>query len=437
MPGRKLIIATNMAEIIILIGVVHVINSVRAKSKLYNPENEFYAIYELPISKAQAQQRASIAGYTQEGLVYRICTQASYDSQLTDHTVPDIQCSDMLSELLQIVKMGRNPVSFPYMCPPATETIIKALGIHSELRTINPVGTRLEITPHGENILSLPVGVFCAEALLESAKWHCVDEMISVVSMIEESEGGTGLFKKLEKYDKDHEKAIRDVKSSFDQAHGDHIMLHNIHLSWKQARHDGKANEWLQEKMMVGDTLKRIDTLRNRLLRIMGTARGRERYGWKKSMLPTSSRYYTYILVTLASGFFLQVAKRVPAGLKSPSKVPKEPEIELYDTVRQDSRAKLYKGQSFGPQSSEWVIYNEFSHKGMDEAYLSLVTPVPFEILLEGRLEYWANVDSKPAGHIRDSLIEKIMELTGLERSDLSAEIPRLPQQQQQQQHQQ
>jgi HrpA-like RNA helicase len=361
-----------------------------------------------------------------------MCIEAGYHTQLTDHTIPDIQCGDMLSEVLQIVKLGRNPINFPYMCPPAPETVVRALGIYAELGTIKRVGTRLEITPHGENVLSLPVTVFCAEALLASARWKCTDEMISVISMIEASEGGTTLFKKQEKYDKDHEKAIKDVKSYFNQTHGDHIMLHNIYNSWRYACEDGVADVWLHEKLMVGATLKRADTLRSRLLRIMGTEKGRERYGWKESMEPTSSRYFVRILVALASGFHLQVAKRVPTAPKSPSKATNGSDEELYDTVRQGARAKLYQGQSFSPQSSDWVIYNEFSNKGPDKAYLSLVTPVPLELILEEHHEYWVNVESKTAGHIQDALIKRICELTELDESEIRVKMPPPPQQEQQ-----
>lgn len=432
-PGRNLFIATSMAESsIAFVGVAHVIDSMRVESKLYNPEDESHTLNELPISKAQAQQRASRAGRTGEGCVYRMCTQTDYDTQLTDHTVPDIQNGDMLSQILQIVKLGHNPFDFPYMSPLATVTVTKALSIHSELGTLELSNRGLELTSRGKNILDLPVSVFCANALLESATYNCVDEMISVVSMIEASEGGTCFFTVPETRDRDFEKALKETKSYFSQSNGDFLMLLNIYFNWRHACDEGRTDEWLRERMMVRSTLERADALRSRLLRIMATEQGREQFGWKESQDPTSPTFYTMVLCALAAGFHLQVAKRVPAAPKSPSNASEESEPELYDTVRQGIRAKLPNGQSFGPEKSDWVIYNELSKKGPNKAFLSLVSPVPLKILMKACPDYWSNVDTKPAGHIRDALVQKIMELTGLEESEITGEMQQPSQQQQQ-----
>jgi pre-mRNA-splicing factor ATP-dependent RNA helicase DHX15/PRP43 len=443
--GRKLILATNIAETsVTLTGVTHVIDSCRVKSKVYNPEDESYALRELWISKAQAQQRAGRAGRTQEGFAYRMCTETGYYSQLTDYTVPDIQNSDMLSEVLQIIKIKRSPFDFPYMSGPATETVIKAVGILHEMGALERQGAKLRLTSHGENLLSLPVSVFCANALLESAKWSCVDEMIMIVSMIERSEGGTSLFKRPEIFDKAIERKIIDTKSQFHSRHGDHLMLLNIYLRYRETCERGASEQWLDHNMMTGNTLKRVDHLRDKLLRIMGSVNGRKQFGWTSSMEPGSNRYSTRILFALAGGFHLRVAKHIPAGPVSKkskrsqgpnplsSKEP-EPVPEVYETVRHGARAELHKGQSFGPEASEWVIYHEFSNNS-EKAYLNLVTPIPLKMLMETRRAYWCDTKSKPTGHIRDALVKQIIELTGCAESEVLVDMPPPPQQQQQQQ---
>lgn len=98
----------------------------------------------------------------------------------------------------------------------------------------------------------------------------------------------------------------------------------------------------------------------------------------------------------------------------------------------------LEKGTFFRSNNSDWVIYNEFDNKGTAQNFLRLVTPIPLELLLLARPDYWANVDNKPAGHIQDALVQKIIQLTECAESEIFVDIqpPPNPQQQQQQQQQ-
>lgn len=198
-----------------------------------------------------------------------MCTEIGYHAQLTDFTVPEIQNGDMLQECLDIIRIGRNPITFSYMSPPATETVIRALGIHLERGTLTMSPRReLALTSRGEHVSMLPVNAFSAVALLESSKYGCCDEMVMLVSMIEAIEGGNILFKNVEN-DPKIWAAITKTKSNFGKGFGDHIMLFNIYLSWREARHKGTTVQWLQDCYMVGSTLKLADTVRNQLLRIL------------------------------------------------------------------------------------------------------------------------------------------------------------------------
>jgi len=67
-PGRKIVVATNIAETSITIdGIVYVIDPGFAKQKVYNPRVRVESLLVSPISKASAQQRAGRAGRTRPG----------------------------------------------------------------------------------------------------------------------------------------------------------------------------------------------------------------------------------------------------------------------------------------------------------------------------------------------------------------------------------
>ncbi len=77
--GRKIILATNVAETSITIdGIVYVIDTGFSKQKVFNPRMRVESLLVSPISKASAKQRAGRAGRTRPGKCFRLYTEASY-----------------------------------------------------------------------------------------------------------------------------------------------------------------------------------------------------------------------------------------------------------------------------------------------------------------------------------------------------------------------
>jgi pre-mRNA-splicing factor ATP-dependent RNA helicase DHX15/PRP43 len=83
MKGRKIIVATNIAETSITIdGIVYVIDPGFAKQKVFNPRMRVESLLVSPISKASAKQRAGRAGRTKPGKCFRLYTEKSYNEEL-------------------------------------------------------------------------------------------------------------------------------------------------------------------------------------------------------------------------------------------------------------------------------------------------------------------------------------------------------------------
>ena len=73
--GRKIIVATNIAETSITIdGIVYVIDPGFAKQKVFNPRMRVESLLVSPISRASAKQRAGRAGRTKPGKCFRLYT---------------------------------------------------------------------------------------------------------------------------------------------------------------------------------------------------------------------------------------------------------------------------------------------------------------------------------------------------------------------------
>lgn len=116
-PGRKCIVATNIAETSLTIdGIVYVVDPGFSKQKVYNPRIRVESLLVSPISKASAQQRAGRAGRTRPGKCFRLYREKDFMEQLEEQTHPEILRSNLANTVLELVKVGiKDLVRFDYV----------------------------------------------------------------------------------------------------------------------------------------------------------------------------------------------------------------------------------------------------------------------------------------------------------------------------------
>ena len=395
--GRKLLVATNIAETsITLTGVTHVIDSCQFKSKMWNPRDGSWSLRTQWVSKAVAQQRAGRAGRTREGMAYRMCTERGFQEQLLEHSVPAIKEGDMLTECLNILKMGQSPLTFPYIVAPATEIIVNALTTLGQLGAVDSKGQNL--TARGQEIARLPIDVYSAVVLLESPRFFCSSEMLSLVSMIEASDGGSDVF--IKPSSKQEKARIGVIRDGFCHGSGDHITLLNIYMSWRAACKAKTEDDFVKQNKLNVSVLRTADQTRLQLFRML--------YGhgdWGLYFLDSSKPgYHVQVMKALAAGNYLRVAKREPqAGPKN------------YQTVRHGAEVVLTGETDLGVPSrnNEWVIYNEYRSDGGSKKSIRLVSAIAPEILVSSNPKYWFEAEFLPKDHIKDGLVKVIANMTG------------------------
>ena len=121
--------ATNIAETSLTIdGIVYVIDCGFAKQTSFNPRSGMESLIVTPISKASANQRAGRAGRVAPGKCFRLYTAWSYQNELDDTTVPEIQRTNLASVVIMLMSLGiKDLIHFDFMDPPPAETLIRAL----------------------------------------------------------------------------------------------------------------------------------------------------------------------------------------------------------------------------------------------------------------------------------------------------------------------
>ncbi|KAH7885082.1 Asp-Glu-Ala-His box polypeptide 16, isoform CRA_f [Phlebopus sp. FC_14] len=254
-PGaRKVVLATNIAETSITIdGVVFVIDPGFVKQNAYNPRTGMSSLVVVPCSRASANQRAGRAGRVGPGKAFRLYTKWAYANELEENTVPEIQRTNLGMTVLVLKSLGiNNFMEFEFMDPPPGETLIRALELLYALGALNDRG---ELTKLGRRMAEFPVDPMLSKAIIESEKYVCTDEVLTIISMLSES---ASLFYR----PKDKKLHADQARQNFVRAGGDHFTLLNV---WEQWADTNYSQQFCYEQFLQFKSLSRARDIRDQL----------------------------------------------------------------------------------------------------------------------------------------------------------------------------
>jgi pre-mRNA-splicing factor ATP-dependent RNA helicase DHX15/PRP43 len=332
-PGRKCIVATNIAETSLTIdGIVYVVDPGFSKQKIYNPRIRVESLLVSPISRASAQQRAGRAGRTRPGKCFRLYTEEAFKKELIEQTHPEILRSNLSNTILELKKLGvQDLVHFDFMDPPAPETMMRALEELNYLACLDDEG---ELTDLGSRSSEFPLDPSLAVMLITSPEFYCSNEILSIVSLL----SVPNVFVR----PASNRKRADEMKSHFIHAEGDHLTLLNVYHAFKGEEQKGSdMKKWCHEHFLSFRSLTSADDVRGQLKALM------EYHEIELMSTPWGDKnYYTNIRRALVSGFFMQVAHRESNG-------------RIYHTIKDDQNVILHP--STGVKIDyDWVLYNEF-----------------------------------------------------------------------------
>jgi pre-mRNA-splicing factor ATP-dependent RNA helicase DHX15/PRP43 len=373
-PGRKCIVATNIAETSLTIdGIVYVVDPGFSKQKVYNPRIRVESLLVSPISKASAQQRAGRAGRTRPGKCFRLYTEGAFKKELIEQTYPEILRSNLSSTVLELKKLGIDDlVHFDLMDPPAPETLMRALEELNYLACLDDDGN---LTHMGKLASEFPLDPALAVMLISSPEFYCSNEILSLTALLSVPQ----VFVR----PASARKRADEMKNLFAHPDGDHLTLLNVYHAFKSDDAQANARQWCHDHFLSLRSLQSADNVRLQLKRIM------EREELELMSTPfEDKKYYENIRRALVSGFFMQVAKREANG-------------KTYTTVKDNQTVLLHPSTVLGGES-EWVIYNEFVLTSKN--YIRTLTGIRGEWLLDISPAYY-QLDSFPKGEMKTALM--------------------------------
>ncbi|CAN0910231.1 Pre-mRNA-splicing factor ATP-dependent RNA helicase DEAH1 [Linum grandiflorum] len=368
--ARKLVLATNIAETSLTIdGIKYVIDPGFCKMKSYNPRTGMESLLVTPISKASATQRAGRSGRTGPGKCFRLYTEQNYKDDLEESAIPEIQRTNIAGVVLSLKSLGINDlISFDFMDPPPTESLIKALELLFALNALNKHG---ELTKTGRRMAEFPLDPMLSKSIVASEQYHCSDQIISIAAML--SVGNSIFYRP-----KDKKVHADNARLNFNAGDvGDHIALLKVYTEWKES---GFSSQWCYENFVQVRSMKRARDVRDQLEGLL------ERVEIDGS---SSSDDLNSIRKAIASGFFPHLTRLERNG--------------SYKTVKFPQSVYIHPSSGLSQSVPRWVVYHELVLTTKE--YMRQVTEVKPEWLVEIAPHYYQLKDvedsvSKRAGRV-------------------------------------
>ncbi|WP_404421450.1 ATP-dependent helicase HrpB [Nibricoccus sp. IMCC34717] len=172
-PGRKIIVSTNVAETSLTIdGVTAVVDSGLARQARFDPHRGINTLLIEKISAASADQRAGRAGRTAPGVCLRLWTEREHAHRPLQE-IPEVRRLDLSEVILTLKASGVVDIArFPWLEKPDARALERAELLLADLGALQ--GPRHEISDTGRRMLKFPVHPRYARMLLEADKRGCV-----------------------------------------------------------------------------------------------------------------------------------------------------------------------------------------------------------------------------------------------------------------------
>jgi pre-mRNA-splicing factor ATP-dependent RNA helicase DHX16 len=361
--ARKVVLATNIAETSLTIdGIKYVIDPGFCKQKSYSPRTGMESLIITPVSKAAAQQRAGRAGRTSAGKCFRLYTAWSFQNEMDDNTVPEIQRTNLGNVVLMLKSLGINDlINFDFMDPPPAETLLRAL---EQLYALGALNDRGELTKLGRRMAEFPLDPMLSKMLVASDKYLCSEEIVTICAML--SVGNSIFYRP-----KDKQVHADNARMNFHTGNvGDHLALLKVYDQWKETNF---STQWCYENYIQVRSMKRARDIRDQLEGLL------ERVEIEPTSNPSDLES---IKKAITSGYFYHTAKLQKNG--------------SYRTIKNPQTVSIHPSSGLSQVLPRWVVYHELVLTTKE--YMRQVIEIKPDWLVEIAPHYYKLKDVEDAG---------------------------------------
>ena len=351
-PGRKIIIATNIAETSITIpGIKYVIDTGLARIPRYSPRTRTTSLPVSPISKSSADQRKGRCGRVENGVCIRLFSEEDYLARPL-YTPPEILRANLAEVILRMMSLNLGDISkFPFVDPPALKSIsdgfdlLVELGAITQNSTTPPAksGSRFVLTPKGRLMSRIPVDPRISCMLIEANKQGCLKEVLVIASVLSIMDPRERPIEKAQAADEKHR--------SFAEPLSDFLTLLNIwnryHETKKQVASNNQIKRFCRENFLSYRRMREWRDIHSQLTDILKET-GIEKSKPRPRAIPDKkARFhplYTAIHKSILSGFLSNIALKKENNIY---KAPKGREV------------MIFPGSSLFGKAPTWIVAAE------------------------------------------------------------------------------
>ena len=151
-PGRKLVLATSIAETSLTIPDIRVVvDGGRARRSRFDPASGMARLVTERVTRAEATQRRGRAGRVAPGICYRYWTKGE-EGGMAAFAPPEIVAGDLTGLALELALWGG--ADLPFLTPPHAGAMAEARTLLRGLGALDGTG---RITGHGKALAGLPL----------------------------------------------------------------------------------------------------------------------------------------------------------------------------------------------------------------------------------------------------------------------------------------
>ncbi|MBU0769528.1 MAG: ATP-dependent RNA helicase HrpA, partial [Proteobacteria bacterium] len=364
--GRKVIVATNIAETSITIpGIKYVIDTGLARISRYTPRSRTTSLPVTAISKSSADQRKGRCGRVENGVCIRLYSEEDFENRPL-FTSPEILRANLAEVILRMISLKLGDISnFPFIDKPALKSIQDGFDLLYELGAIvlesdqkEKEKQRFSLTKKGRLMAKMPVDPRLSRMLIEAQAEGCLEALIVIASALSIQDPRERPAEKAQEADQ--------AQKMFCEPFSDFITLLNIwnkyhevlrkektigrikkfckthYLSFKRMR------EWRDIHAQLSEALKEYgpDDKNKTVIESRITKRALPGQQTRKNTVPNTqfSDLYTAIHKSLLSGLLSNIAMK------------KEKNIFF---ATKGKEVMIFPGSSLFNTAKEWIVAAE------------------------------------------------------------------------------